>query len=81
MEQILAFILAFASKYPAVASVIFFMGTMRLFMKPIVTCVKEIVALTESKKDDEMVEKVEQSKAYKTIVFILDYILSVKPIK
>jgi hypothetical protein len=55
MEQVLAFILAFAAKYPAAATVIFFMGTARLFMKPIVTCIKAIVELTETKKDDEKV--------------------------
>lgn len=81
MEQILAFILAFASKYPLLATVIGIMGTARLFMKPIVECVKHIVSLTETKKDDEAVSKIEQSKAYKTLVFVLDYILSVKPIK
>jgi hypothetical protein len=81
MEQVLAFILACAAKYPAAATVIFFMGTARLFMKPIVTCIKAIVELTETKKDDEKVAQIEASKAYKTIVFILDYILSVKPIK
>lgn len=81
MEAILALFISFADKYQFLASVIVVIGTARLFMKPVVTAIEEIVKLTKTTKDDEAVEKAKQSKVYKTFVFIADYILSVKPIQ
>jgi len=54
------------------------MGSIRIVMKPVMVCLKAIAAATETKKDDELIEQVEASKAYKTISFLLDWVLSVK---
>jgi hypothetical protein len=81
LSIILSLFVSLAQKYPVLASVIAVMGTARLVMKPIVSCIKALVELTPSKSDDEKVAQVEASKPYKAVIFVLDYFLSVKPIK
>lgn len=73
---------ALAGQYGAALQVISWiamvMGSVRIVMKPVMVCLKAIAAATETKKDDELIEKVETSKAYVTISFIIDWFLSVK---
>jgi len=82
MEQIIiGLISGFAVKYPIVASVVAVVGTLRLIIKPIMVAAQAVVDATPSEKDNKVVKKVEESKFYKFLMFILDYVASVKPVK
>lgn len=81
MEDIIKFLIDFAVQYPQLASIIFLIGSFRVVMKPLVALAKAIVEITPSKSDDVFVEKIEQSGAYKVVLFVVDYIFSIKKIK
>lgn len=53
-------------------------GSFRLVMKPIMMALHAIASATETKSDDEVLDKVEKSKIYVTMLFLLDWIVSVK---
>jgi hypothetical protein len=68
----------FVAKYPVIAAVVAYVGIARLIFKPLMTFLKEVVAVTPSTKDDELLAKAESSKAYSMLVFALDYFSSIK---
>lgn len=78
VKMILDFFITFAKDWPILASIIVIMGTLRMFLKPVFAFMKEIVALTKTTKDDEVVAKVEASAAYKWVMFLVDYLASIK---
>lgn len=65
-------------KYPWLVTVIMVMGTFRLFLKPLMTIFQNVINLTPSKRDDEFMEKMMESKAYKAFAFFVDWVASVK---
>jgi len=67
-----------AVSMPWLIDVIFWIGLSRLIMKPIMTAVQEVINLTPTVKDDEVLAKILESKIYKGIVFALDYVASIK---
>lgn len=69
---------ALAGKYGALAQVLMIMGIARLCMKPIMTAIGEVVKVTPSTKDDDLVAKILVSPWYKGVCFALDFILSIK---
>lgn len=71
-------IIELVSKYPVLGSVVAVMGMARLILKPLMVFLKEAVLATPSDKDDLVLGKVEGSKIYKAIVFLLDYLFSLK---
>jgi hypothetical protein len=71
-------IVSFGEKYPTIFTIVFFMGAIRLFMKPIMTAVDTYVAKTITKSDDEFVAWMKETLAYKVICFILDWAASIK---
>lgn len=75
MEEL---ILALATKYPVLVTVLTVIGTLRLVMKPLFSFLHEYVLITETKKDDELLAKVEGSKYFKWVMYVLDYLASVK---
>lgn len=77
-EMIQNFILMLAQKQPWVLAVLAFMGTLRAINKPLFAFARALVASTKSKKDDEFLDKVEQSKAKKYLDFVLDWLFSIK---
>jgi hypothetical protein len=62
-------------------TIIVVVGSLRIILKPVMELAKAIVQLTPSKADDELPAKVEASKAYKSVLFVLDWFASIKPIK
>ncbi len=77
-DMILSFIFWVVSKNPTIAALIVFMGTIRLVMKPIVSAIMQIVDMTETKSDNEFVQKIIESKTYKAVTWVLDYVGSIK---
>lgn len=72
------FIEQYSAEYPVLASIVFVLGTFRLFLKPVMEIVKNIISLTPSPKDDELLAKILDHKAYKAFAFFVDWIASVK---
>lgn len=75
MELILA---QLSESAPWLIKVIFWMGLLRLMMKPVMTAIGEVIKLTPTQKDDEVWAKVLDHKVYKAVVFVLDYVASIK---
>lgn len=76
--MLIGFITSAAEKYPVILAIAAAMGMARMVLKPLMTFLHEFVLITETKKDDEILSKVETSKAYKTFLFVLDYVFSLK---
>lgn len=66
------------AKYPVLASVVGVVGILRLIFKPLFSFFHSYVLATPTSRDDEFLVKVEKSKFYSVIVFLLDYIGSIK---
>jgi hypothetical protein len=71
-------ILALMMKYPATASVLVVMGILRAIFKPLFSLLQAYVDATESKTDNEKLQKFKDSKIYKALAYLLDYAASVK---
>lgn len=78
LTTILSFFVQFAKDWPFLATLVVVMGTFRMFFKPLMTMLRAWAQVTKSPKDDELLDKVEASQIYKAIMFIIDYIASVK---
>jgi hypothetical protein len=74
----ISILIQLVDKYPAISSVIFVIGTLRVINKPLFSLARAVVGVTPSKKDDEYLDKVEQSKVYKTVLYLFDWFASVK---
>jgi len=68
----------FIKQYPVIGIVVFWIGAVRIVMKPVMAVALAIVQLTNTKSDDEWLAKLKTKKWYKTVCFILDWFLSVK---
>lgn len=72
------FLIQLANQYPILASVFMVIGVLRAVNKPLFTFLRVVVEATPTAADDEILVKVETSKAYQYFCFILDYFASVK---
>lgn len=73
-----AWLLGFFQNNPAFASILLFLGMVRLCMKPAMTILQILVKWTPYDSDDKWLADLEVSKGYKLFVYILDWLLSVK---
>ncbi len=78
MEQIGAMILAFVQTNPKAAGVMAVLYMVATIMKILQPAIAQVIAATPSKKDDELLQKAESSKAYKVIAYLLDLVIRVK---
>lgn len=78
MEELIAELIL---KYPQIATVFLIVGILRVVIKPLMAIAKSVAEQTPGTKDDDTVKAAEESKIYKAILFILDWIFSLKPIK
>ncbi len=53
-------------------------GSARIIFKPLMTLLETIAEQTETPVDNEWLESFKDSKVYTVIIFIIDYILSIK---
>ncbi len=74
----ISILLQLIDQYPAISSVIFVIGVLRVINKPLFSLARAVVGVTPSKKDDEYLDIVEKSKAYTTVIYFLDWFASVK---
>lgn len=75
MEQLVA---EMVMNYPNLMSVVVVLGVFRMVFKPIVTAVQAYVDATPSKIDDEKFEEIKKSSAYKSVSWLVDYLMSIK---
>lgn len=78
MEQVSAAIIAFMAQYPILIAVLSVIGVLRVVNKPLFSFLHVVTGATATTKDDEVLAKVEESKAYKVVTYILDWFGSVK---
>lgn len=76
-----ATIVDLASKYPIFLTVISVIGLLRLLVKPIFSIAHAVADWSDTPKDDEFLARVESSKILKGILFVLDYVASVKVVR
>lgn len=73
-----AFIIGLVTSHPTIATILLVMATARSVMKPVMVGIEKYVLETPDKSDDEKLAKVEKHWAYRALVFVLDYSLSIK---
>jgi hypothetical protein len=82
MEQMLMFlkpmIEAYSGQLGGAIQVIAIIGSLRLIIKPIMGLIEAYVAITPSKTDDLLPAKIKENKAYKMLVYLLDWFASLK---
>jgi len=77
-EFLVSFIAEMAIKFPWVVAILSAMGFLRLIFKPTLAYARTIVMATKTKSDDLVLDKIEESKITKAIVFLLDLFASIK---
>lgn len=75
LEKLMMFLL---EKFPKIAPVVFVIGLLRLFFKPLTMAYEMYVKFTPGKEDDVKWGKAKQSKAFMLIEKILDFFASIK---
>ena len=78
MEPIIAIAQSLLAHYPIPVAILSVVGALRLIMKPLFSLLQAITEVTPSPRDNEILAKVMDSGTYKTIVYILDWVASVK---
>ena len=68
----------YGGKFGFLPQLISIVGTLRLFIKPVMGVVDTYVMTTEKKSDDEKWAKIKEGKVFKTVVYFLDWFASIK---
>lgn len=77
-DAIASFLTPLVAKYTWLATIISVLGIARLILKPLFTFLHTVVQTTPTTKDDDLLTRTENSTAFKWVVFILDYVFSIK---
>jgi hypothetical protein len=78
METALGWLAGWMNTYPGFSTFLACIGALRLIIKPAMTAITAITKATPTKKDDELVDEVFNSKTWKSFLFLLDWLASVK---
>jgi len=82
MEQILGFLQPLIEIYGGsqgwLVSAISIIGSLRVFLKPIMSIARTYVDFSKSEKDNIQLDKIEGSKVYTGIIYVLDWLTSIK---
>lgn len=78
LDNLLKFIVDFAAKHPMFSMILMVIGFLRLINKPLFGLLRMVVGATSTKKDDEILSAVEESKFYKMLTYALDWFGSIK---
>lgn len=82
MEALLSFLQplveAYAGKFGVVVQVIAVVGSLRVFIKPLMSLADTYVLFTKTEKDNEFLAKLKENKIYKAVVYVLDWFASIK---
>lgn len=72
------FLIPFIEKYPVLSSIVFIIGAMRVVFKPIMSAIQAYVEYTPNTNDNEMLKKIMDSYIYQKLVWLIDYVGSIK---
>lgn len=72
------FLLPYIQKYPTLMSVLIIVGGLRLIFKPLMGLIQTYVDYTPSQSDNELLKKIMESFIYKKLVWVIDYLGSIK---
>lgn len=75
MEQ---FLVDLVTNYPVGAAILMVLGVFRAIFKPLMSVWEAYVKSTPSDSDDKILEGFKASKVYKILVWLVDYLLSIK---
>ena len=75
MEDLLA---SLVIQYPWLAAILVGIGTFRIFFKPIFSAIEKAVADSPSKRDDLILDRAKKSKAFRFMLWLLDFLFSIK---
>jgi len=78
MESLIEFVVNFIAGYPIFATIVMIVGILRVVNKPLFALLHAVASLTKPEWDNEILNKVESSAAYRYVCYFLDYITSVK---
>ncbi len=78
MEVVIKMLLDFANENQKIAAIVMVIGGFRMILKPLVVGIEAFIKESESKKDDEVLEKVKSNVLYKALTFLVDYAFSIK---
>lgn len=82
MEQLLMFLKpiveAYSGQLGGAIQIITIIGSLRLLIKPLMGLIEAYVSITPSKKDDLLPAKIKENKTYKMVVYLLDWLASLK---
>lgn len=82
MEALLEFLAplieSLGGKYGWVVQVITVIGALRLAFKPLMALAQVVADHTKTEKDNEVLRKIEESKLLSTILFVIDWLTSLK---
>lgn len=67
-----------ATKYQWFLTLCIVIGVARMIFKPIMALIDAVVAYTPSTKDDEFMAGLKENRIYKGIIWVVDYLLSIK---
>ena len=71
-------VLGFVQQYPWIATILLVMGGMRVLFKPVFSVFHAYVEFTPSPRDNLILDNVEKSAYYKAVVWVLDFVGSIK---
>jgi hypothetical protein len=71
-------IIGLAEKYPIILTIASIIGMARLILKPLMTFAHSLVAVTPTERDNELLKRAEESAIYKGLVWVLDFVFSLK---
>lgn len=82
MEQLLSFLQPLLELYGGsqgwLVSAIAIIGSLRVFIKPIMSLLHTYVLFTPDEKDDKLYEELEKGNVMKTLTYLLDWFASIK---
>jgi hypothetical protein len=78
MEFLTGLLPLLLEKLPWLGSVLMYIGVARLILKPLMVFLHQAADATPSAKDNALLNKVQESKGYGILSFVLDYLASIK---
>lgn len=78
MEYIIDLIIELLKQYPWFAAFLSVVGILRLVFKPLCALISAIVEATPTQVDNEFWEDLQESKLWKFLIWLLDYLASIK---
>jgi hypothetical protein len=73
-----ATIVTYAASHPWLVTILTLMGILRLCLKPLIGIIEVVVQNTASKNDDAALAKVESATWFKWVLWVLDWLGSIK---